>query len=83
MLSGDLGGPTFGGLELDAQPWDEPELYREMSPLTYARQIRTPLLIQHAEQDLGCPITQAEELFSAWRSLRRPVRLMRPGRTTT
>ncbi|MFO7532604.1 MAG: prolyl oligopeptidase family serine peptidase, partial [Candidatus Limnocylindrales bacterium] len=80
MLSGDLGGPLFGHYELDAQPWEDPELYRRLSPLTYATQIHTPLLIQHAEQDLRCPITQAEELFSVLRSLRRPVRLMRtPG----
>ena len=80
MLSGDLGGPLFGHYELGAQPWDDPELYRRLSPLTYATEIRTPLLIQHAEQDLRCPITQAEELFSVLRSLRRPVRLMRtPG----
>jgi acylaminoacyl-peptidase len=80
MLSGDLGGPLFGGYELAAQPWEDHELYRRMSPLTYAPQIHTPLLIQHAEQDLRCPMTQAEELFSVLRSLRRPVRLMRtPG----
>ena len=46
-------------------------------PLSYARDIRTPLLIQHAENDLRTPITQAEELFTVLRSLRRPVRLMR------
>ncbi len=80
MTSGDLGGPNFGHYELDAQPWTDPELYREMSPLTYATDIHTPLLIQHAEQDLRCPITQAEQLFSVLRSLKRPVRLMRtPG----
>jgi len=39
--------------------------------------VQPPLLIQHAEQDLRCPITQAEELFTVLRSLRRPVRLMR------
>jgi dipeptidyl aminopeptidase/acylaminoacyl peptidase len=80
MTSGDLGGPLFGHHELGAQPWTHPELYREMSPLTYADEIHTPLLIQHAEQDLRCPITQAEQLFSVLRSLKRPVRLMRvPG----
>ena len=80
MTSGDLGGPNFGRYELDAQPWTHPELYREMSPLTYADEIDTPLLIQHAEQDLRCPITQAEQMFSVLRSLKRPVRLMRvPG----
>jgi dipeptidyl aminopeptidase/acylaminoacyl peptidase len=80
MLSGDLGGPNFGRYEFGAQPWEDPELYRQASPLTYGERIHTPLLIQHAEQDLRCPITQAEELFSLLRSLRRPVRLMRtPG----
>jgi dipeptidyl aminopeptidase/acylaminoacyl peptidase len=80
MLSGDLGGPNFGRYEFGAQPWEEPELYRFASPLTYATRMRTPLLIQHAEQDLRCPMTQAEQLFSVLRSLRRPVRLMRtPG----
>jgi dipeptidyl aminopeptidase/acylaminoacyl peptidase len=80
MLSGDLGGPTFGRSEFGVQPWEDPELYRQVSPITYATRMRTPLLIQHAEQDLRCPITQAEELFAILRSLRRPVRLMRtPG----
>ena len=60
MTSGDLGGPICGHYELDAQPWTHPELYREMSPLTYVHDMHTPLLIQHAEQDLRCPITQAE-----------------------
>ena len=31
--------------------------------LTYAGDVTTPLLIQHAERDLRCTITQAEELF--------------------
>lgn len=77
MLSGDIGGPIFGKVEYGANPWEEPDLYRLHSPLTYAQEIRTPLLIQHAENDLRCTITQAEELFTVLRSLRRPVRLMR------
>ena len=35
------------------------------------------MLIQHAEEDLRCPITQAEQLFTVLRSLKRTVRLMR------
>ncbi len=80
MLSGDLGGSNFGRYEFGVHPWEDPDLYHRLSPLTYAVHMRTPLLIQHAEQDLRCPVTQAEELFSVLRSLRRPVRLMRtPG----
>jgi dipeptidyl aminopeptidase/acylaminoacyl peptidase len=77
MLSGDIGGPLFGKFEYGANPWEDPELYRQHSPITYADRMRTPLLIQHAEKDLRCPITQAEELFTVLRSHRRPVRLMR------
>ena len=77
MLTGDLAGGLFGTMEFGAQPWEDPELYRRLSPLTYADQIRTPLLIQHAENDLRCPIGQAEALFAVLRTLKRPVRFMR------
>jgi dipeptidyl aminopeptidase/acylaminoacyl peptidase len=77
MSTGDIAGPVFGRLEFGVAPWEDPDLYRQHSPLTYARQIRTPLLIQHSERDLRTPIGQAEELFTVLRSLRRPVRLMR------
>jgi dipeptidyl aminopeptidase/acylaminoacyl peptidase len=77
MLSGDIGGPLFGKYEYGVNPWEDPELYRWHSPISYADDIRTPLLIQHAEKDLRCTITQAEELFTVLRSLKRPVRLMR------
>jgi acylaminoacyl-peptidase len=77
MLSGDIGGPLFGKYEYGANPWEDPELYRRHSPISYAEDIRTPLLIQHAEKDLRCTITQAEELFTVLRSLKRRVRLMR------
>lgn len=77
MTTGDIAGPNFGRYEYGANPWEDPELYRLHSPLTYADRIRTPLLIQHAENDLRTPIGQAEELFTVLRSLKRTVRLMR------
>jgi dipeptidyl aminopeptidase/acylaminoacyl peptidase len=60
-----------------AQPWEDPEAYRKVSPLTYAEQITTPLLILHSENDLRCPIGQAEQLFTVLRSLRRDVEFVR------
>jgi dipeptidyl aminopeptidase/acylaminoacyl peptidase len=77
MLSGDIGGPTFGLYVYGTHPWEDWDLYRRHSPLTYAPNVTTPLLIQHAEKDLRCTITQAEELFAVLRSLRKTVRLMR------
>jgi dipeptidyl aminopeptidase/acylaminoacyl peptidase len=77
MLSGDIGGPTFGEQSYGVLPWEDWDLYRRHSPLTHAERVTTPLLIQHAEQDLRCTITQAEELFAVLRSLKKTVRLMR------
>jgi dipeptidyl aminopeptidase/acylaminoacyl peptidase len=37
------------------------------SPLTYAKNINTPVLILHSEDDLRCPISQGEQLWVALR----------------
>ncbi|MFI5254231.1 MAG: S9 family peptidase [Candidatus Limnocylindrales bacterium] len=77
MMTGDIAGPQFGQQEYGANPWHDPALYLRESPLTYAPNIHTPLLIQHSEKDLRTPMGQAEELFTVLRALKRPVRLMR------
>jgi dipeptidyl aminopeptidase/acylaminoacyl peptidase len=45
--------------------------------LTYVRDVETPLLLIHAEDDLRCPNDQAEQLFTALRKLRRDVTFVR------
>jgi dipeptidyl aminopeptidase/acylaminoacyl peptidase len=77
FLTGDIGGTDWPEYEMGAYPAQDPELFRRLSPITYADQIRTPLLIQHAEKDLRTTIGQAEAMFAVLRRLRRPVRLMR------
>jgi dipeptidyl aminopeptidase/acylaminoacyl peptidase len=57
-----------------------PEAYARHSPVTYAKDMTTPLLILHSEDDLRCPIAQAEELFVALRLLgREPVMVRFPA----
>jgi dipeptidyl aminopeptidase/acylaminoacyl peptidase len=56
-------GPWFGDYILGGPVYEREALYRERSPLTYAPQMQTPLLLIHSEQDLRCPIEQAEQLF--------------------
>ncbi|MDO8506875.1 MAG: S9 family peptidase, partial [Candidatus Limnocylindria bacterium] len=51
----------------EASPWANPEKLVERSPLTYVKNVKTPLLILHAERDLRCPIEQAEQFFTALR----------------
>jgi dipeptidyl aminopeptidase/acylaminoacyl peptidase len=77
FIVGDLSGGEWPKLEHDVRPWEDPAYYREISPLSYADRIHTPLLIQHSERDLRTTIVQAEALFTVLRSLRRPVRLLR------
>jgi dipeptidyl aminopeptidase/acylaminoacyl peptidase len=58
----------------------EPGPYLRHSPVTYVREMTTPVLILHSEDDLRCPVNQAEELFVALRVLGRdPVMVRFPG----
>lgn len=63
----DLGGP----------PWEVPQNYARVSPITYVANCRTPLLIIHSEMDLRCPIEQAEQLYTALKYLRVPTEFVR------
>jgi dipeptidyl aminopeptidase/acylaminoacyl peptidase len=57
-----------------------PLAYARHSPVSYVSEMTTPLLIIHSEDDLRCPINQAEELFVALRLLgREPVMIRFPG----
>ncbi|PZC49065.1 MAG: Dipeptidyl aminopeptidase/acylaminoacyl peptidase [Chloroflexi bacterium] len=70
-------GHFFQEAEYGALPWDNMEWYVERSPLTYAKNIHTPLLIIHSEDDRRCPIEQGEQLFVALKKLRREVLFVR------
>ncbi len=59
---------------------DAPQEYERLSPIQYVRDIACPLLIIHSENDLRCPINQADELFVAMRLLGKDVTFYRfPG----
>jgi dipeptidyl aminopeptidase/acylaminoacyl peptidase len=58
-------------------PWENMAKYLERSPLTHAKDITTPLLIIHSEDDLRCPIGEGEQLFMALKTLRRQVVFVR------
>ncbi len=57
--------------------YEDLDMYRGVSPVSYAQDIHTPLLILHSEDDLRCPVEQAEHLFVTLRLLKRPVELVR------
>ena len=56
----DLIHAEFGGF-----PWDNFELLWQWSPLRFVRQVQTPTLFLHGENDNDVHITQAEEMYMA------------------
>jgi len=63
--------------EFDGFPWRKPEHFWKHSPLAYVDNIRTPLLILHSDNDFRAPVSDAEQLFTALRRLRRRVQFVR------
>ncbi|ANY05853.1 S9 family peptidase [Pseudonocardia sp. HH130630-07] len=63
--------------EFGPSPWTDPQPYRDMSPLTHVAGIDVPMLILHSEEDLRCPVEQADALFVALRLLGKPVEYWR------
>jgi len=63
--------------EFKGTPWEKPEVYEKWSPLTYLKNIDTPLMIIHSENDLRCPMEQAERLYAPLKYMGKDVRLIR------
>lgn len=63
--------------EFGAEPWDDPMLLWQHSPLAYAHRIKTPLLILHSENDFRVPISDGEQLFAYVRRSGGTVRMIR------
>jgi len=80
-LASDFGSSDFGWIfadeELETTPWENLEKYMYYSPISYVKNMHTPLLIIHSEQDLRCNIEQAEQLFAALKYLGREVLFVR------
>ena len=70
-------GHLFNEVEIGGLPWEMPDKYAERSPLSHAKDIHTPLLIIHSEDDLRCPIEQGEQLFVALRKQRKDAVFVR------
>ncbi|APO44206.1 peptidase S9 family protein [Paenibacillus xylanexedens] len=73
-------GYFFTEDQIGGNAWDDTEKLWKHSPLAYVGNVSTPLLILHGEQDLRCPIEQAEQLYIALKRRKQTTRLIRfPG----
>ena len=53
------------------------EFYMEQSPIHYIKNIETPLLLIHCEEDHRCPMEQSEQLYTGLKRLGREVEFVR------
>ena len=67
--------------EFAGQPWENDSLYRVLSPMAFTKNIRTPMLIVHSEDDRRTPITNAEQLFVTLRERGIPAEFVRYPRS--
>ncbi|MGH2999411.1 MAG: alpha/beta hydrolase family protein, partial [Gaiellaceae bacterium] len=57
--------------------FDHVDTWLELSPATYAKNIETPVLVLHSENDLRCNVEQGEHLFTELRLLGKEVEMLR------
>jgi dipeptidyl aminopeptidase/acylaminoacyl peptidase len=63
--------------EFEVMAFDDPDKMWRYSPLAYVRNVKTPLLIIHSDNDYRAPIADAEQLFPALKRLGRKVEFVR------
>ena len=68
--------------EFYGPPWEQRELYRKLSPISYVENVTAPTLIIHSENDYRTPIGDGEQWFMALRKLGVPVELVRYPRSS-
>jgi dipeptidyl aminopeptidase/acylaminoacyl peptidase len=70
--------PTFMRLYLgDGAPAQQLELYRQRSPVSYIRRVKTPTLILHGVEDRRVPLPQSEEFYAGLKSIGVEVELVK------
>ncbi|MFJ8265255.1 S9 family peptidase [Peribacillus asahii] len=69
-------GYYFTEWQLEGDIFQTPEKLWNHSPLKYAANINTPLLLLHGEKDLRCPLEQSEQLFIALKRQKKETTLV-------
>lgn len=66
----------FPEWEFGGTPYENPELYDRFSPVRYAKNFKTPMLLIHGEQDFRVPYTQGLQMFTALQRMGVPSKLL-------
>ncbi|MBP2335440.1 dipeptidyl aminopeptidase/acylaminoacyl peptidase/CubicO group peptidase (beta-lactamase class C family) [Saccharothrix coeruleofusca] len=76
MVGTSDGGRFISEHELGGRPWTGDPDYGGMSPMARVDRVRTPTLVLHGQEDLRCPVGQAQQWHTALRELGVPTRLV-------
>lgn len=68
--------------EFYGPPWEQRDLYRKLSPISYIENVTAPTLIIHSENDYRTPISDGEQLFMALHKRGIPVEMVRYPRSS-
>lgn len=68
--------------EFYGPPWEQRDLYRRLSPISYVENVTAPTLIIHSENDYRTPIGDGEQWFMSLKKLGVPVELVRYPRSS-
>ena len=68
--------------EFFGAPWEQRELYRRLSPISYVENVTAPTLIIHSENDYRTPIGDGEQWFMSLKKNRVPTELVRYPRSS-
>ncbi len=58
-------GYYFAGDQTDGDLYDSPEKLWAQSPLKYAKNVKTPTLFIHSDEDYRCPMAEGIQMYSA------------------
>ncbi len=70
----------FGPYWVGAQPWEDPETYWRLSPLSLVGNVETPTLVVVGSEDYRTPVSESEQYYTALRLRGVPTALVKvPG----
>ncbi len=59
----------FPEWDIGGAPWDNPEAFKKWSPITYAKDFQTPMLVIHGANDFRVPLEQGLVMYQFLRKL--------------
>ncbi len=74
--------PSLTDFEFYGPPWEQRDLYRRLSPISYVENVTAPTLIIHSENDYRTPLCDAEQWYTALKERGVPVEMVLYPRST-